>query len=94
MIWSICRGMIACGMGTRKRKECTMFSPSMPAIPPLSTLTRNWWAILLRGVLAVLFGVLALTFARVTLVALVLVFGVYALLDGASLCRRGGRTCR
>ena len=59
-----------------------MISPDLPSIPTLSTLTRNWWAILLRGVLAVVFGLLALTFARVTLVALVLVFGVYALLDG------------
>ena len=55
---------------------------SNPLLPSLPTLARNWWAIVLRGIFAVLFGVLALTFARATLVVLVLVFGVYALLDG------------
>jgi uncharacterized membrane protein HdeD (DUF308 family) len=37
---------------------------------------------LLRGVLAVLFGVGALVWPEITVLALVLVFGVYSLLDG------------
>lgn len=45
-------------------------------------LFRNWWIVALRGLLAVAFGVL--TFARpgITLAALVLFFGAYALVDG------------
>ena len=45
-------------------------------------LGRNWWAVALRGVLAVLFGVIALFFPQIAVTALVTVFGVYALIDG------------
>jgi uncharacterized membrane protein HdeD (DUF308 family) len=47
-----------------------------------STLASNWWAFVLRGVLAVLFGVIALAIPGVTLLALVLLFGSYALIEG------------
>jgi len=43
-----------------------------------------WWMILLRGVFAILFGILALVFPDATLVALALLFAVYAILDGAT----------
>jgi uncharacterized membrane protein HdeD (DUF308 family) len=42
----------------------------------------RWWAVLLRGVLAVMFGVLAFAWPAVTLAVLVLMFGYYALADG------------
>jgi len=45
-------------------------------------LARNWWLILLRGLLAVLFGLAAVVQPPLTLVALVLLFGAYALADG------------
>ena len=48
----------------------------------LEKLTRNWWAIVLRGVLAIIFGVLAIAWPGVTLGALVMLFGVFALADG------------
>ena len=48
----------------------------------LHTLARNWWAIALRGLVAVLFGLLTFFVPAITLVTLVLLFGVYALLDG------------
>lgn len=46
------------------------------------TLAQHWWVLLLRGLLAILFGVL--TFARpaITIVVLVLFWGAYALVDG------------
>lgn len=45
-------------------------------------LKRNWWVVLLQGLAAVLFGVLALVWPGLTLATLVLLFGAYALVDG------------
>jgi uncharacterized membrane protein HdeD (DUF308 family) len=49
----------------------------------LHALARNWWLILLRGVCAVIFGVLTFIWPGVTLLTLVLLYGAYALIDGA-----------
>jgi len=46
------------------------------------TLVRNWWAFALRGVIAILFGIVAFARPGITLAALVIVFGVFALVDG------------
>ena len=48
----------------------------------LDALTRRWWVVALRGVAAVIFGILALVWPAITLGALVLLFGAYALVDG------------
>lgn len=45
-------------------------------------LARNWGWVLLRGVVALLFGLLTLVFPGVTVTTLVLLFGAYALVDG------------
>ena len=48
----------------------------------LGYLGRNWGWVVLRGVAAVLFGVLAFAWPGITLAALVIVWGAYALADG------------
>ncbi len=48
----------------------------------LKELSRYWWAFLLRGVLAIVFGVLTLVWPTITLAALIIIFGVYAFADG------------
>jgi len=48
----------------------------------LEVAARYWWVVLLRGVLSILFGAAALVWPGITGLALVLVFGVYSLLDG------------
>ena len=45
-------------------------------------LARNWWLFLLRGVLAVVFGIIALSFPAAAFLTLVLVFGAFAMVDG------------
>jgi uncharacterized membrane protein HdeD (DUF308 family) len=44
--------------------------------------SRHWWAFVLRGVAAVVFGVLAFAWPGLTLTVLVLFWGAYALVDG------------
>jgi uncharacterized membrane protein HdeD (DUF308 family) len=48
----------------------------------LELYTRNWWAVVLRGIVAVVFGVLALAWPGITLSTLVVLFGVFAFMDG------------
>jgi uncharacterized membrane protein HdeD (DUF308 family) len=48
----------------------------------LQTLARNWWAIVLRGVFAVLFGLGAFFWPGITLAVLVLLYGAYLFADG------------
>lgn len=48
----------------------------------MTNLTRNWWLVALRGLLAILFGVAAFVWPGLTWLVLILMFGVYAILDG------------
>ena len=61
----------------------------------LSALVDYWWLLLLRGLAAIAFGVLAFLWPGLTLVALILLWGAYALADGvlalwAALAATGG----
>jgi uncharacterized membrane protein HdeD (DUF308 family) len=47
-----------------------------------SVLTRNWWALALRGILAILLGLAAIVLPGVTLAVLITLFGAYAVVDG------------
>jgi uncharacterized membrane protein HdeD (DUF308 family) len=55
--------------------------PGRPGVL-LHALAKNWWLILLRGICAILFGVLAFAWPGVTLVTLVVLYGAFALADG------------
>jgi uncharacterized membrane protein HdeD (DUF308 family) len=48
----------------------------------ITVLARNWWTLALRGVCAILFGVMAIAWPAITLTVMVLFYGAYALADG------------
>ncbi len=52
------------------------------ASAPSSPIVRHWWALVLRGILAVIFGILVLVWPGIALASLVLVIGVYFFVDG------------
>jgi uncharacterized membrane protein HdeD (DUF308 family) len=48
----------------------------------MEEVARTWWVYLIRGVCAVLFGLLAIIWPSITLYVLIIVFGVYAIVNG------------
>lgn len=50
--------------------------------PILAGLAKNWWLILLRGLIAILFGILTFVWPGITLLTLVLLYGAFAFVDG------------
>jgi uncharacterized membrane protein HdeD (DUF308 family) len=48
----------------------------------LTLLAKNWWLLALRGVVAILFGILAIAFPGLALQTFILLFAAYALVDG------------
>ncbi len=48
----------------------------------MSDVSKYWWAVLLRGIFAVIFGVLAFGWPGETLAAMIILFGAWALVDG------------
>ena len=61
----------------------------------LRELAENWWLLLLRGIAAIAFGILAFGWPGLTLLALTLMWGFYAIADGvlalwAAIASKGG----
>ena len=48
----------------------------------IDALTRRWWVFLIRGLAAIVFGILALVWPGIALGALTILFGAYAFVDG------------
>jgi uncharacterized membrane protein HdeD (DUF308 family) len=66
--------------------------PRTPSM--LAALSENWWALALRGLLAVLFGFAALFLPLDTLKAVGRLFGAYAILEGVLVVLTGIRRTR
>lgn len=47
-----------------------------------ATLRTNWWALVLRGIVAILLAIITFAVPHITLAVLATVFGFYALFDG------------
>lgn len=45
-------------------------------------ISTNWWAFVIRGILAIVFGLLAFLMPGITLLGLVFLFGAYSIADG------------
>ncbi len=54
----------------------------MAIFSAVRTMAEHWWVVLLRGILAILFGVLAYSWPRLSILILVTIWGAYALVDG------------
>lgn len=50
----------------------------------IKALTGVWWVVVLRGILAIGFGILALVWPDITLLTMLILFGAFALVDGVS----------
>src|SRR6266496_2849255 len=48
----------------------------------IETLKRHWWVSVIRGVAAIVFGVIAFAYPGLTVATLVLFFGAWVLIDG------------
>jgi uncharacterized membrane protein HdeD (DUF308 family) len=60
----------------------------------LEALSARWWIFVVRGIAAILFGVAAMVWPAITVLALTLLWGAYALADGVlglTLAARAGR---
>ena len=52
---------------------------------PLATVAKGiWWAVLLRGIFAVIFGIIAIAAPGAALTGIVIVFAAYAIVDGVT----------
>lgn len=50
----------------------------------LQAIAQNWWMLLVRGICAIAFGVMAFAWPGMTLLVLVIMYGAYSLVDGVT----------
>lgn len=50
----------------------------------MMALARNWWLLVLRGIAAIVFGILTVAWPGASLATLVLFFGAYAIVEGST----------
>jgi uncharacterized membrane protein HdeD (DUF308 family) len=76
-------------IGEHRKEEC-------PMVDELggSMLARRWWALALRGVVAVIFGILAVLLPGITLASLVLLLAAYLVVDAVLAIISGIRAMR
>lgn len=61
-------------------------------ITAILVMARSWWAFMLRGLLAIVFGIVVLLFPGIGLVTLVLLFAFWMISDGLTELVRAWRT--
>jgi uncharacterized membrane protein HdeD (DUF308 family) len=66
----------------REASVATKKEDGMAQPQALPSETGHWWALAIRGAIAILFGLAALLRPDIALQALILLFGAYALVDG------------
>lgn len=57
-----------------------MTTPAPPEARKLATTV--WWLVLVQGILAIAFGIVAMFFTDATLLTIMVFFGIYSILDG------------
>ena len=71
-------------MATAAKKKSDPFFPDAASCEALSeVLAEKWWAVGLRGLLGIAFGLICLLVPAAAILALVLLFSAYMLVDGA-----------
>ncbi|HEY0320059.1 MAG TPA: DUF308 domain-containing protein [Pyrinomonadaceae bacterium] len=62
----------------------------MATLPIVNAIAKYWWVLFIRGLLALLFGIMAVAWPGPTLMTLVLLYGAYTLVDGITALWVGG----
>jgi uncharacterized membrane protein HdeD (DUF308 family) len=62
-----------------RQDELHRHAANATAVAPL---TRSWWLLLLRGIAGIVFGIAAFVWPGLTILALTLLYGAFALTDG------------